>query len=135
MGLEDYLNTPSFVTVDFDRDGDLDIISQRVAADHGVFINQTREPGILIDLRLNGQTVLGSSVQLLGHSLDDESTAQLSQQVLGGGFLSFDEPLAHFGMAEKQSYQQLQIKWLSGSREKLDFLFLPARYYLIEFDK
>lgn len=135
MGLEDYLNTPSFVTVDFDRDGDLDIISQRVAADHGVFINQTREPGILIDLRLNGQTVLGSSVQLLGHSLDDESAAQLSQQVLGGGFLSFDEPLAHFGMAEKQSYQQLQIKWLSGSREKLDFLFLPARYYLIEFDK
>ncbi|WP_156499395.1 VCBS repeat-containing protein, partial [Oleiphilus sp. HI0061] len=103
MGLEDYLNTPSFVTVDFDRDGDLDIISQRVAADHGVFINQTREPGILIDLRLNGQTVLGSSVQLLGHSLEDESAAQLSQQVLGGGFLSFDEPLAHFGMAEKQS--------------------------------
>ncbi len=139
MGLVDYLNTPSFVTLDFDRDGDLDIISQRVAANHGVFINQAQAPGVFVDLREGGRPVLSASVSLLNEpsnnkSSDDKSMPQLSQQVLGGGFLAFDQPLAHFGMAAQKSYNTLEIRWPNALQERLRFSIEAGNYYLLEQD-
>jgi hypothetical protein len=132
FGLVDYLNTPSFVTVDFDRDGDLDIISNRVAADHGVFINQSRRSGTFIEILEGDNPVLGLRLTL--ESKRTPNLSHTSQQILGGGFLSFDEALMHYGVGEANEYDQLLIHWPDGQKEALTLQIQAGSYYQISLD-
>lgn len=134
FGLEDYLNTPSFVTLDFDRDGDLDIISQRVAADYGVFVNQSKRKGLSLELLKHGQAVLGASLTLEGDTIASSELSQTSELVLGGGFLSFDELVAHFaGVSEELNL--LKISWPDGFSEQINYPFSAGYYYQLSLDQ
>ena len=130
-GLEEYLNTPSFVTVDFDRDGDLDIIAHRVAADHGVYINQTLNPGLSVELDADGRSVLGVRLSLRSGPGDKHMLSQTVALNAGGGFLSFDESLAHFGMGESKQAESILLSWPDGKKEQIMYPFQANRHYKI----
>jgi uncharacterized membrane protein YraQ (UPF0718 family) len=130
-GLSDYLNTPSFTYIDIDLDGDLDIVSNRVAADHGVFINHTQYNSIRFSLhdRLGGRSTIGSKVFITYGT--QEAERQMKELKLGGGFLSFDEPVAHFGLAAEQIVSKVIIEWSDGLQTELQGEFLAGRHYQV----
>jgi len=137
FGLEDYLNTPSFVYIDFDLDGDLDIIAHHVAANPGVFINQTDNNSIrfsLVDSRSGDsnvfESVVGAKVSLQ-YSVNKQSQQQVKELKLSGGFLSFDPVDASFGLASEAAVEQVNIQWPDGELSVLKDLFRAGLHYQI----
>mgnify|MGYP000642045095 CR=1 FL=1 len=124
FGLVDYLNTPSFTYIDFDQDGDLDIVSNRVSADLGVFINHSQQNAIRFSLRderkgaqVMSRSILGSKISIFYG--EDSKEQQLREIKMSGGFLSFDQAVAHFGLGQHQSIARLLIEWPDGQKSEI----------------
>ena len=47
-------------------------------------------------------------------------THQWRELQLGGGFMSFDAPVAHFGLGEATQIDSLRIDWADGSTTQID---------------
>jgi len=140
FGLVDYLNTPSFTYIDFDQDGDLDIISNRVSADLGVFVNHAQQNAIRFSLRDKregpqavNRSTLGSKISIFyGEGLKEQ---QLREIKLSGGFLSFDQAVAHFGLGRHQFIERLLIEWPDGLKSEVSAsdnnVLLRAGYHYV----
>jgi len=129
FGLVDYLNTPSFTYLDFDLDGDLDIVSNRFGASPGVYVNQSQNNAIqfaLEDQRAHSSAIGAKVVIRYGA---DKKYAQLREIKLSGGFLSFDMPLAHFGMGPVSQIEQLNIQWNDGTNTQIQHRFATGKLY------
>ena len=111
-GLDDYLITAAATVVDIDNDGDLDVFTVPVNGPAMAFINNQ-----------SGQNAL--SVQLEDHAgnrdgvgarieLRQGDTLQVRELQIGGGFMSFDAPIAHFGLGESERADSLTIVWADG---------------------
>lgn len=126
FGLNDYLNTPSFVLLDFDRDGDLDIISQRVAATHGFFVNHSSNKSISFSFgfRESSASVLGSKVII--YYGEEQQMIELKSS---GGFLSFTQPEAMFGLGDADNIDRLEVLWADGGKDVLKYAFKAGHHY------
>ena len=137
FGLNDYLNTPSFVTVDFDQDGDLDIISNRVAANLGVFVNQSNNNSISLSLADYStstnisESVIGGKIVITSR-LGSELEQQIRELKFSGGFLSFDQAVAHFGLAKSELIEHVSVTWPDGEIQTILGDFRSGRHYLLQ---
>ena len=113
-GLDDPINTPSYTYIDFDLDGDLDIVATGVLAPPRVFINQeTDGRSLQVELfdELGNSAGVGASV-IIGHG----EQRQRREIRLSGGFLSFDAPIAHFGLAQVEAIDWIEVRWPDGQQ-------------------
>ena len=116
FGLTNYINTPAYTYVDFDLDGDLDIISSGVMSGPSVFINQgTDGNSISFVLRDNQANKFCIGCKLIIH-YDNGKKSQIRELKLSGGFMSFDDPVMYFGLGEYQQINGLEIIWSTGER-------------------
>ncbi|MGB5660610.1 MAG: CRTAC1 family protein [Thermoanaerobaculia bacterium] len=104
---------------DIDFDGDLDLAISNVDEPPTLLRNDTREPGsyLLVDapLALRVEAVHG----------DDR---WIRHRVIGGSFLSVNDPRFHFGFGEKRRLESLTLIWPDGFRRRL--LDVPVNYAL-----
>jgi len=129
FGLTQYLNTPSYTYLDIDLDGDLDIISTAIMAQPQVYINQisdndingasniTSNNSISFSLRdtANNQFCIGCKIIIeYGDKLH-----QIREIKLSGGFLSFDDSVAYFGLGESTKITALTVIWNDGSTQRI----------------
>lgn len=131
FGLDDYLNTPSYTYADIDNDGDLDIIATAINGPLRLYKNtQSKNHAIQIELRdaRGNHFAIGSKIRIY---LADGSQ-QLRELKLGGGFLSFDEPRAHFGLASNSAVKTVEITWPDGEKTLIDETLQADRRYRIE---
>lgn len=97
---------------DLDRDGDLDLLITHLEAPVSLFRNDTPSGQRLL-VRLQGnesnQFGLGAKVQLV-------SSGITQTRVIGSnsGFMSADEPVAHFAVEESSQEDLLRIEWPGG---------------------
>ncbi len=137
FGLTQYLNTPSYTYLDIDLDGDLDIISTAIMAQPQVHINQTSDNNnstlsnnsISFTLRdkTNNQFCIGCKI-IIEYG-DDQH--QIREIKLSGGFLSFDDPVAYFGLGAFTQITAVNIIWNDGTTERiLSPLYSGFRYRL-----
>jgi uncharacterized membrane protein YraQ (UPF0718 family) len=119
FGLEDYLITAAATTLDIDSDGDLDIITVPVNGPTIAFVNNSQTGNAigfeLADMKGN-RFGIGAVVEI---AMADGSRKTRELQ-LGGGFMSFDAPIAHFGIGDAPGVESVTVRWADGSESVID---------------
>jgi hypothetical protein len=132
FGLVNLRKQHAFVYLDFDRDGDLDIISRSLDGEFDVFINHLQERhSISFEFRdaLGNHFGIGNRITLFYGENDERH--QLREIKAGGGFVSFDPPVAHFGLGPYQRINRLRVDWSDGSASTIDQPLESGHNYII----
>ncbi len=131
-GLVDYLMTAAVSQFDIDGDGDLDMIAVTVNGPVVAFINNSQDGNsIQFELRdfLGNRFGIGTRLQI---QYGDKGELHQSREIqLGGGFMSFDAPIAHFGLGEYERISRLTIQWPDGNETILDETLTAGALYTI----
>lgn len=124
FGLEDYSPTSAYTYVDFDHDGDLDIISVPVDGPIKIFNNTpamltaNSVQFILRDEATANTSAIGAKIKI--RYLQDGKPMQQIGFVKGsGGYKSFDPALVHFGLGSARVIETVDIEWPDGERRSL----------------
>lgn len=118
FGLEDYLMTASAVAFDMDHDGDLDMITQPVNGPVMLFRNGSQTGhAIQIELRDARGNSHGLGARLVAELPD--GTTMMRELQSGGGFMSFDAPVAHFGLGDAGEISRLTVHWAGGGTTEI----------------
>ena len=132
FGLVNLRKQHSFVYLDFDRDGDLDIISRSLGGEFDLYINQMQEHHSISfefrDARGNHFGV-GNRITLF-YGADDERH-QLREIKAGGGFVSFEPALAHFGLGSYERVNHIRVDWSDGGVSTIDKALEAGHTYII----
>lgn len=129
FGLEDYLMTAAASAFDMDNDGDLDMVTHPVNGPMTVFRNNAQAPALVISLhdQIGNRDGIGATLTLT----DDLGRSQTRELQLGGGFMSFDAPRAHFGMGGARHATELSIRWPDGSTTQVSGPLDAGAHYRI----
>jgi hypothetical protein len=104
---------------DYDNDGDVDIFIMNLN-DHCKFLrnNKGNEKNWII-LKLIGT---GSNRDAIGARIKITSggKSQITQKRSTTGYLSQNDPRIHFGLAENENIEKVEIKWPSGKLQVLE---------------
>lgn len=116
-GLKELLNTPAYTYVDLDNDGDLDIVATAIMASPRIYINQTANQGISFALRdeKGNRFCIGCKVMVYY----GDKQQQMRELKLSGGYLSFDDPQATFGLAQVKQVDRVVIQWSDGQTSEI----------------
>lgn len=121
FGLEDYLMTAAAVAFDIDNDGDLDVITQPVNGPVALFRNGLQSGNsVAIELRDYRGNRFGIGARLTATLPDGTKMTREIQS--GGGFMSFDAPVAYFGTGDAAQIVALSIVWPDGEVSDLGAL-------------
>ena len=132
FGLDDRDHSSSYTYIDIDRDGDLDIIANTLYGPFKVYINNnTQGNSITVKLtdELGNRFCLGCT--LIIRYGPNGTRHQLREIKTGGGFHSYDAPMAHFGLGEYDSIHQIEIVWSTGETSILKHEFAANHEYTI----
>lgn len=116
MGLSDLIPTTAYVLLDFDRDGDIDMIRAPGMAEPIVHRN-VQPVGKAVWINLRDQVGNSYGIGALIDIQTSSATAprQLRQVKASGGFVSFDPPKVHFGLGDAQTIEQIRVTWADGA--------------------
>lgn len=117
-GLTDYLMTAAATRFDMDGDGDLDILTHPVNGPLALFRNDgTTGRALTVTLQdfQGNRDGIGAVLTLT----DDLGVTRSREILLGGGFMSFDAPVAHFGLGEARRAEHLAIRWADGTETRV----------------
>lgn len=133
FGLSDYAATSAFNYADFDRDGDLDVLSLPVTfASVRVFENQgPKGNSISFQLRdaKGNRFAIGSTVVIrYGENGQKQQRRDLRRT---GGFVSWDPQELHFGLGDSAEVRSIEIRWPDSSETRLIGPFPANRCYRI----
>lgn len=132
FGLSSYLDNSSYTYVDIDNDGDLDIILVPIVGPISTFINNT-DNGNAMEFELRDQigNHFGIGSKIIIHYGTNGTQHQIREFQAGGGYISFDAPLVHFGLGEFDKVTQVEVIWSTGERTVLDGDFAAGMTYII----
>lgn len=112
-GLENYLPTSSYSYVDYDLDGDLDIIAATAVGPVFVYENKNHQNHSisfeLKDYKGNNYGV-GSRIYIYY----GRGSNQIREVLASGGYKSFDAPVSYFGLGRNENIDKLRIVWPDG---------------------
>ncbi|WP_233341662.1 FG-GAP-like repeat-containing protein [Robiginitomaculum antarcticum] len=117
-GMEDYLMTAAATRADFDNDGDLDIVTVPVNGPLQVYQNNSQDGNIVsfsFDDRIGNRDGVGNRVTIFY----GEGRQQVRELQLGGGFMSFDAAIAHFGLGEFKRIDRVIVNWADGGQSEI----------------
>ncbi|MEO9635300.1 MAG: FG-GAP-like repeat-containing protein [Parasphingorhabdus sp.] len=136
FGLTDLIPTYSYVTLDYDRDGDIDIIRDNSALRMLVHRNdRPKGKGLWISLRQNGKNSMAIGAKVI--ICTDRATkiivgkCQMRMIRASGGFMSSDPILAHFGIGNSARISLMEIRWPDGNTSTLRPENMGGGHYLI----
>ena len=132
FGLDDHDHSSSYTFIDIDRDGDLDIIANTLYGPFKVYTNNNTQ-GNSVTIKLvddqGNRFCLGCI--LIIHYGPDGKLHQRREIKTGGGFHSYDAPVAHFGLGKHNSIHQVEIIWSTGESSMLEHAFSANHEYTI----
>ena len=128
FGLDDHDDSSSYTYIDIDRDGDLDIIANTLYGPFKVYTNNNTQ-GNSVTIKLvdeqGNRFCLGCTI-IIRYG-PDGTLHQMREIKTGGGFHSYDAPVAHFGLGEYETIYQIEITWSTGETSILKHNF-PANH-------
>ncbi len=131
--LIDFRASSVFSYVDFDRDGDIDIISVPATAPVQIYVNQINDAnGFTVELRdrVGNYNGVGSKVYVAYGAGGERK--QMREIQMSGGFLSFNEAVAHFGLGDYDEVTSIEVQWSTGEKSVIDGPFEANGRYIIE---
>jgi uncharacterized membrane protein YraQ (UPF0718 family) len=133
-GLVDDFGLYSFSLVDYDNDGDLDIVANGAVGPVRVFENRSaegrRSVAVALQDRRGNRFGIGAKVYVR----DGEGKQQVREIKASGGYLSFDAPIAHFGLGGADRVEQIRVRWRDGAETVLQGPFTAGHLYRVERD-
>lgn len=129
-GMEDYLITAAGAALDLDNDGDQDFITVPVNGPLMAYVNGTQDHGaIVFEFRddLGNRYGIGNRIELVTAS----GVRQMRELQSGGGFMSFDAPLLHFGTGDADEVKEVRIHWSTGETTRIDGALAVGGIYRI----
>jgi hypothetical protein len=113
---------------DLDNDGDLDLAVNNFQEPVSVYRNLT-DDNHFVKIRLVGRDSNSHGVDS-AIAIETDSGKQVRYLTHSRGFMSSDEPIAHFGLGKATTINRLSVRWRSGRSQTFDKL--PAdRLYLV----
>jgi ASPIC and UnbV/FG-GAP-like repeat len=135
FGLEDYSNTSSYSYVDYDLDGDLDIIAVPLDGKVKIFRNDKGSAKgaiqiVLDDGKTGNKAAIGAKI-IIRYQNEGREVAQVRSILASGGYKSFDAPVAHFGLGDAVSIQKIEVTWPDGRKDEIEGDFKAGGRYRI----
>ena len=132
FGLEDVGIVPSYIYTDMDNDGDLDVITVPINGPLHVYVNnENQRHSITFEFRDGRGNYFGIGNKIYIYYGASNERHQVREIKLGGGFLSFDAPVVHFGLGEYDTVNKIEIAWSTGERTTINKDFLTGKKYVI----
>lgn len=134
FNLTDYADTSSYVYLDYDFDGDLDIISQGYVAPIRFFKNnESKNASITFELddKKGNRAGIGAKV-IITYNEKGVTKKQIREMKSGGGFASFDPYVLHFGLGSVEQIDSVEIKWATGEPTVINKPMPARNHYVIE---
>jgi hypothetical protein len=107
------------ITVDLDRDGDLDLVFTHINGPPAILCNNTQRRGKLLSLELIGTQ---SNRDAIGAQVTLQTESRIaSQQIMGGGsYLSQNPYIINFTVPNDENIKSIEINWPSGTLQTID---------------
>jgi uncharacterized membrane protein YraQ (UPF0718 family) len=136
FGLEDHRPTGSYLLIDYDLDGRLDLITYPFLLTPVVWKNEgATAPGFdlsLDDRRSRNRFGIGARIEIRAA----DGRLQVRDIKASGGYQSYDQPVAHFGLGDWGSVASLKVNWPDGEVQQVPGTKLsPGRYTLVRLAK
>jgi hypothetical protein len=132
-GLTAYTETAAYTYADLDNDGDLDIVTVPMFGPLSVYENRgARGNAIAVALRdaRGNRFGIGARVVI---ALPDGSR-QMRELQASGGYLSYDAPVAHFGLGDQDRVERIEVAWADGSTSRVEGPFAAGSAYVLTRD-
>ena len=133
FGLVDHLITAAATRFDIDTDGDPDVVAMTVNGPPVAFVNHANQGNaIQFQVRddLGNHYGIGTRIEIRYGT--GGSHRQMREIQLGGGFMSFDAPIAHFGLGDETRIQEVLVRWSDGDESRIGGPFdTGAQYTLV----
>ncbi len=119
-GLNNDFNLFSFVLIDYDHDGDLDIIGNGSEGPPQIYENQITGQQHSIAFRL--ESTAGNTANLNARVIvyPKQGPAQIREIKAGGGYQSIDAPEVFFGLGSSDEVSSVEIQWPGGRKQKIE---------------
>jgi uncharacterized membrane protein YraQ (UPF0718 family) len=130
-GLEDHLPTAASLFLDYDEDGDLDILTYPFQLTPVMWRNE-KPAGAALEVRLDDQRTanrsgVGARVRI--HSSD--ARLQMREIKASGGHQSHDVLVARFGLGGWKDVASIDVLWPDGDTSEISGAFQPGRYRVV----
>jgi tetratricopeptide (TPR) repeat protein len=117
--------------LDFNRDGQMDLMITHLGAPTAVLLNQTNSVNNWLQVQLVGtkseRDAIGAKV-----TVNIAGKDQVEWLVGGDGYLCRNDPILHFGLGEAATVDKIQVSWPSGVTESFGVVEVNQRLMLIE---
>ena len=132
-GFQNFMIVSAYTTLDFDRDGDLDFVTNSINGPLWLLRNNNQDGNsITFQLRDEVGNRDGIGTKFFIHYGPDAERHQMRELKASGGYLSFDEPLLHFGLGDFDSVDRLVIEWSTGGFTEIDGPFDAGHLYTLQ---
>jgi uncharacterized membrane protein YraQ (UPF0718 family) len=131
IGLVDNLVVNSFVYIDIENDGDLDIISLPLNSQPKVFVNHYAGENSSITFEILDQdgNRFGVGSKIFISTNPTGQYDQMREIKTSGGFHSFDMPRAHFGLGSSDTVSRIKLVTLRGREVEFEGPFPADTHY------
>lgn len=136
FGFENYTPTSAYSLIDLDQDGDLDLVNNANDAPVYTYINNVTDSNSisfeLLDFKTSNLNALNATVSI--HYTHEASESALRQKRIikaSGGYRSYNEPIAQFGLGAADNVSKVRVKWPDGTLSVLKGEFRAGYRYRI----
>ena len=133
QGLVDDFGIYSYTFIDHDNDGDLDIIANGAVGPVRVFENRsTRDHRSLAVSVTDGKgNRFGIGAQVFIRYVGG-SGQQVREIKASGGYMSFDAPVAYFGLGSADHVEQIRVRWRDGTETSVPGPLAAGYHYRVQ---
>ena len=115
---------------DFDQDGDLDLVVNNLSAPASIYRNDSIGGNrLLVELRGTESNAFGFGARV---DVWHDGKHQVRRLMPVRGYVSSDEPLLHFGLADSTQIDRLVVTWPNGRQQEVRDLQANRLYRVIE---
>lgn len=130
FGLSDTVPSTTYALIDYDRDGDMDVIRTSAVTQPIVHRNDAPAGGALwvrLQDGIGNRDAIGARIVV---TTDDE-VSRVRDIRQSGGFATGIDPVAHFGIGEASHAARIEVTWRDGTKSTISGKFAPGSEIIV----